>query len=186
MYFDTPEDQCVRENQDGYNDRAKYRIRIYNASGQVIKLEKKYMVRGMKAKQACSISREQCERLLCGRNMGECPADQALLQQFLCERAAEGLAPKVIVEYVRTPYVYGIGNLRLTFDRNITSISAGCSDFFAKALPGRAILEPGRHILEVKYDTMIPASIVDCMNAPGISLCGTSFSKYTLCRQYAA
>lgn len=183
IYFDTPEDEAYLENLDGYTDREKYRIRIYNASDRFIKLEKKSTRYGMKRKEECGISRRQCENLLSGQPVRDCSESQKLLRQFLCERAEKCLKPKVIVEYARTPYIYPIGNVRITFDRNITSVIGGNADFFAAVLPGRAILRPDQHILEVKYDEVIPSAVMDCVNGME-SLCRISFSKYALCRQY--
>ncbi len=183
LYFDSPNMMNYENTINGCTDREKYRLRIYNASDQMIKLEKKSTLHGMKMKQACNISKEQCCQLLNGEPLKECAADQALLQQFLFERAAQKLAPTVIVEYKRTPFVYPIGNVRVTFDRNITSISPRCLNFFAAVLPGRAIMKPGQHILEVKYDQVLPSIIVDCINSSA-SLYRTAFSKYVLCIQH--
>ena len=41
VYFDDFADTCYYQNEAGTDPRAKYRIRIYNASDEKIKLEKK-------------------------------------------------------------------------------------------------------------------------------------------------
>ena len=41
LYFDDLEDSCLHDTEDGVNRRNKYRIRIYNDSLDVIKLEVK-------------------------------------------------------------------------------------------------------------------------------------------------
>ena len=41
LYFDALSDSCMRENEDGLDNRRKYRIRIYNGSDEIINLEKK-------------------------------------------------------------------------------------------------------------------------------------------------
>ena len=69
------------------------------------------------------------------------------------------MVPKVIVEYERTPYVYKNGNVRITFDRNITS-SSQVDQFFNATAKKRPILPAGMQLLEVKYDEYLPEDLV--------------------------
>lgn len=181
LYFDTIDDNCYYENQDGVDDRKKYRIRIYNNDADVIKLECKYARRGMKAKEACQISRQQYD-CLTGSTLPICGEQQGLTGRFLAERNMELLVPKVIVAYERTPYVFPAGNVRITFDRGIRS-SYLVADFLKKDTAYRSILPENIHILEVKYDEVLPAAIQELLTA-GQELRRTSFSKYALCREY--
>ncbi len=181
LYFDTVDDKCYHENQAGVDDRKKYRIRIYNNNVDVIKLECKYSKRGMKAKESCEISRQQCDCLT--RNpLWTWGGQQGLLGRFLTERNIELLMPKVIVEYRRTPYVFPAGNVRITFDRGIRS-SCQVTGFPGQDRAYRSILPENVHILEVKYDEGLPAAILELL-AAGQELRRISFSKYALCREY--
>ena len=56
LYFDDRYNSCLKENESGSNNRSKYRIRIYNASSQLIKLEKKQKCNGMTRKKVSTIS----------------------------------------------------------------------------------------------------------------------------------
>ena len=69
------------------------------------------------------------------------------------------LRPRVLVSYVREPYVYAAGNVRVTFDSNIrTSLFQG--EFLNGALPDIIATDaPGDIILEVKYDARLPEVI---------------------------
>lgn len=202
LYFDTPDDRCYHENQAGVDRRRKYRIRIYNNNPDTIKLECKSSCHGRKRKEACSITRQQCEALLkgtaCGIPTGYFAGSasfaesgysgrqgnqEALWQRFQAERKTDMLVPKVIVEYRRTPYIFPAGNVRITFDRAIRS-SSYVGRFFDKDIPFRSIMPEGRHILEVKYDEAIPAAILELLSA-GRELRRISFSKYALCREYS-
>lgn len=182
MYFDTYDSGCYRENESGADNRAKYRIRIYNGSDALIKLERKGSIRDRKYKDSCNITRAQCEQLLQGHPVENVLQEQRVLWEFLAERQMEVLRPCVIVEYVRTPYIYPVGNIRITFDRYITSSSS--MDFFEKEIPGRGIMPEHVHLLEVKYDEILPATIPELLNGT-CSLRRTSFSKYALCREYS-
>ena len=190
LYFDTLTDRCYSENMAGTDCRKKYRIRIYNNQTDTIHLECKYSCHGLKAKDICSITRTQCENLINGLPIGdflrddvpsEQPKGQKLFRRFLAERDMEILSPKVIVEYVRTPYVFPVGNVRVTFDRTIRS-SPQTSCFLERTPALQCILPQGIHILEVKYDQMLPGAILELISS-GQDLQRTSFSKYALCRQ---
>lgn len=182
MYFDTYDSRCYRENEAGVDDRSKYRIRIYNCSDEVIKLERKGSIRDRKYKDSCSITRSQCEQIMRGYPVGNIMPGQEVLREFLAERRIELLRPYVIVEYVRTPYIYPVGNVRITFDRYIASSSS--MNFFDRDIPKRGIMPENMHILEVKYDEVLPAAIRELLNE-SCSLYRTSYSKYALCRGYS-
>lgn len=109
-------------------------------------------------------------------------ASQEILKQFWAEKRMTLLTPKVIVEYIRAPYVYAAGNVRVTFDRNIRS-STNISHFLDKEIAGRGIMPAGKQLLEVKYDQVLPNAVMEVLKA-GQALSPTSFSKYVLCRKY--
>lgn len=69
------------------------------------------------------------------------------------------LRPRVLVSYVREPYVYAAGNVRVSFDSNIRT-SLFQRDFLNGALPDIIATDaPGDIILEVKYDAFLPEII---------------------------
>ena len=181
MYFDTPDNACLYENESGVDNRHKYRIRIYNFSNEFIKLERKSSVNGLKNKEDCVITDRQCHRLFHYLPVENVMGNQSLLEEFTAEKRCSLLRPAVIVDYIRTPYVYPIGNVRITFDRNITA-SPPDEDFFLKNIPAQNILPQNTHVLEVKYDELLPGTILEILNAGGM-LQRSSFSKYALCRK---
>ncbi len=183
LYFDTYDDRYYYENKMGVDQRKKYRVRIYNGASDIIKLECKYSVQGMKAKEVCNITESQCKRLMQGEKIADIGNEQQLLSRFLVERQQEILIPKVIVEYKRSPYIYHAGNVRITFDKSISS-STRISDFLNPKVQVRGIMPEGMHVMEVKYDDMIPSAVLDCV-IRGQNLSRTSFSKYMLCRDYS-
>ena len=182
VYFDTYDDRCYHENEAGVDQRKKYRMRIYNGSADYIGLECKETLRGMKRKDICMLSLQQCRQMLGGQPVTQILARQELLQRFCIARSTQILRPKVIVEYTRTPYVYAAGNVRITFDRHIRSSSA-IDRFLEPEICGRSVMAQDTHILEVKYDEGLPAAIRELLSA-GQQLSRISFSKYVLCRKY--
>lgn len=183
LYFDTIDDRCFYENEAGVDCRRKYRIRLYNGNTDTVYLECKETRHGLKHKDACLLTGKQSRQLMLGWPVMEVLSDQGLLLRFLAARSAQILLPKVIVEYTRTPYIYGVGNVRVTFDRYIRSSSV-VTGFLEPGIPGREIMAQDVHILEVKYDKMLPGAIREFLTA-GQELSQTSFSKYALCREYS-
>lgn len=183
LYFDTWDDRCFFENEAGVDCRKKYRIRLYNGNAEPVCLECKEALRGLKHKDVCLLTKEQCRQLMLRQPVRETLPEQELLRRFLAARSTQILLPKVIVEYTRTPYIYAVGNVRITFDRYIRSSSA-VADFLKPRIPGRDIMAQDMHILEVKYDGMLPGAVRELLTA-GQELMQTSFSKYALCRQYS-
>ena len=175
MYFDNCENRCYYENESGVDPREKFRIRIYNADGSRIALECKRKERGKTHK-------EQYAALLNGGELCNLPDAPALLRRFSILARSQLFRPAVIVEYERTPFVYGVGGVRITLDRNIRS-SNSFAGFFDDAIPARPILPPGQHLLEVKYDELLPGFIKDALQLGNLQQ--TAFSKYYLCRKHA-
>lgn len=184
LYFDTIEDDCYYENEAGTDCRRKYRIRLYNGNADDVCLECKETLHGLKHKDVCKLTKGQSSQLVFGRPVTETLPEQELLRRFLAVRHTQILQPKVIVEYERTPYIYPVGNVRITFDRYIRSSSA-VGRFLEPKMPGgRCIMAQDVHVLEVKYDGMLPGAIRELLNGEQ-RLSRTSFSKYALCRVYS-
>lgn len=181
VYFDDEWDSCFYENEDGTDPREKFRIRIYNGSDERITLELKQKMRGMTRKKSCRLSRQQCDAILAGQILTAAPETPLLLQKFILEQRERKLAAKVIVEYDRVPYIFRLGNVRITLDENISS-STETEKFLTGGYRKRPIMPVGKHVLEVKYDELLPDPVRQLMALE--SLQRTSFSKYYLCRKY--
>lgn len=179
VYFDTFENRFFFENENGNDPREKYRIRIYNASDRRITLECKRKERTMTHKDSCPLTMAQYHAIMEGCLQEE-EIHSDLLRKFYTLQQSS-LRPKVIVAYDRAPFVYEFGNVRITFDRNIGS-TTDLSGFFDSVLPLRPVLPTGKHILEVKYDELLPDFLYNAMNLG--SLRQTNFSKYYLCRKF--
>ena len=181
VYFDDLFDTHLRDTVDGHRLREKYRIRIYNGSYDVIKLEVKYKRDNRVFKMARSITQEQMLNLM----KGECiHAEQVYSEDpitlFNLAVANRGLRPKIIVEYDRNAYVYGPGNVRITLDRNIRASDQ--LDAFARGerLTYKYDRDLGQ-VLEVKYDEFLPGFIAGILEMGNMNQ--TSYSKYRICRE---
>lgn len=181
LYFDDLYNSCMRENEDGVDNRRKYRIRIYNGNDTVIKLEKKIKIRGMTRKVSEEISKTDCLTYMAGRTI-ELEADASDLEKELyAEMKMSGMHPVSIVEYERTAFVEPKGNVRITFDRNI-GVTEKVEEFLDQNISQIPVLPAGVHVLEVKYDELLPEYISQVLETGRLQR--SSFSKYWHSRNY--
>ena len=107
---------------------------------------------------------------------------QELVRELYCKMQTQQLRPRVLVSYVREPYVYAPGNVRATFDSDIRTSLFG-RDFAGGSLPGiSAADDPGNTVLEVKYDAFLPEIIRALLQTEGLRQ--QAFSKYSACRRF--
>lgn len=182
LYFDDLSDSCLRDTVDGVNRRSKYRIRIYNDSLDVIKLEVKTKRDNRILKRSKTITRAQMECLM----QGDCIEDEGSAEDpatlFNLAIRTQGLRPKVIVAYERKAYVYEPGNVRITFDRNVRASSR--VEAFGQKNISYDFLQEYDKVLEVKYDEFIPSFLLQLLETG--SMWQSAYSKYQLCRECAA
>ncbi len=183
MYFDNCFNRCYFENESGTDRREKFRIRIYNGSNENIFLECKRKEHGKTHKLSARLTLEQFYNILNNENLHIGDDQPELLNKFVYLIKTQLYRPAVIVGYERIPYVYKCGNVRVTVDMNIRA--SRCFDrFFDKDIPWQGILPSGQHLVEVKYDELLPDFIKN--NLEMIGLKRTTFSKYYLCRKFSA
>lgn len=181
LYFDDFHDSCLGENDSGTDPRSKFRIRYYNHDTSRIRLEKKSKMRGMTLKESCAITAEECRMLMNGAVPDVEDGMPMTKKQLFLEMRLRNLMPKVIVSYERIPFVYPGGNVRITFDKDISS-SLEVAAFLSGDYRTRPILPLGSSILEVKWDEVLPLHIKDVMQLNQLQW--TAFSKYYMCRKY--
>ena len=181
LYFDDSTNSCFYENENGTDPRSKFRIRYYNNDSEHLKLEKKSKRNGMTLKESCNVTQEECLQMMKGDVPLVTDATEETASKLFSEMRLRKLQPKVIVSYDRIPFVYKAGNVRITFDKNLTA-----SDDIAGFLKGdcakRPIMKIGESVLEVKWDEVIPFHIREYMMLERLQW--TAFSKYYLCRKY--
>ena len=180
LYFDDSRDSHWSDSEEGISHRTKYRIRIYNNSQDVIRLEVKTKAYNRVDKKARTISREEAARLIAG----ECIEDHEEsvnnpVTLFNLAIRKDLLRPKAVIDYERTAYTFSPGNVRVTFDRNLR-VSADAAGF----LNGSCMFEPVREtdrILEIKYDELLPGFIARLLESGNMNQ--TAYSKYRLGRE---
>ncbi|MCM1086665.1 MAG: polyphosphate polymerase domain-containing protein [Muribaculaceae bacterium] len=180
LYFDDSADSALRDKIDGVNRREKFRIRYYNKDTSFICLEKKSKLNSLCNKQSAQITEKEAQSIVDGNFAWMMDSSIPLLQELYCKIKTNGLRPKTVVDYIREPFIYGPGNVRVTLDYNIrTGIS--CTDF----LNADCVTIPAGDapiLMEVKWDAFLPDIIRDAIWLPGRR--AAAFSKYAQCRIY--
>lgn len=180
LYFDTPGDRALREKIDGVDRREKFRIRRYGGNTELIRLEKKEKAHGLCYKQVVPLEKGEVSAIASG-DIGWMSRDtRPLVVELYSKMTGQLLRPKTLVDYIREPFVYPAGNVRVTLDRDIRT-GLYSTDFFSDTLP---TIAAGDEIalLEVKYDKFIPDFIVDILQLGNRR--ASACSKYALCRTY--
>ena len=184
LYFDNDDNKVLREKKDGIRCREKFRIRYYNEDLSFIKLEKKSKVNGLCLKESVRVTKEECEKIISGDIEWMKYIDKELLNELYSKMQYQRIKPKTIVDYIREPFIYKMGNVRITFDSDIrTGINS--TDFFNFDVPMIAhdvAYNNNTIILEVKFDEFLPDIISDVIQTNNREQ--TSFSKYAVCRNF--
>ena len=178
LYFDDRDSNLYYEKMDGVLYRKKYRIRMYNDVDTFIRLEKKMKHNNYTAKEQMLISKDIYSKILNGK-IDEIENPEGLLLEFITNYKNKGLVPSVIVEYHRTAFTYPISDVRITFDSNIQS-SLYNYDLFNTSYPRYIVDEPGKQVLEVKFNEVLPLHIANILN--DIPACREAVSKFAICR----
>ena len=179
LYFDNAQDKALTEKINGVNIREKFRIRYYNYDTSVIHLEKKSKINGLCLKDSTFLTKEMAQAIVNGDYTWMMDSGESLIQELYSKIMSQGLRPKTIVDYVREPFIFPAGNVRVTLDYNIRT-GINCTDFLN---PDCITVSTGETIiLEVKWDEYLPDIVRDAIQLPS---CRTgAYSKYAVCRIY--
>ena len=178
LYFDDLDSSSYYEKMDGVLYRKKYRIRIYNNNDEFIRLEKKMKHNTYTAKEQMLISKDIYSKILNGK-LDEIDSPTGLLEEFITNSKTKHLVPSVIVLYHSTAFTYPISEVRITFDSHIQS-GLYNYDLFDKEVPMYDVSEPGKQVLEVKFNEVLPLHIANILN--DIPSCKEAVSKFAICR----
>lgn len=178
LYFDGFYAEAFHEKVSGLAERMKYRIRYYNYQPEFLKLECKEKHGSLTRKRAASVSLEQALALQNKQPMADAEGLVLELQQKM---NWEGLRPRVLVDYDRTPFVCADGNTRITLDENLRT-RPGSWELLADHHAMIPVLEPDQVVLEVKFDDFLPGYLADAL--ADIPKAPMAISKFALCMQY--
>ena len=177
LYFDNYNDKALREKIEGFSEREKFRLRLYNNDSSFIRLEKKSKKNGICFKKSTVITEKECQRLLAGDLAVLKENGDSLCLELYAKMHYQLLRPQNIVDYKRESYIFPMGNVRVTIDSDLRT-SYCIHDFLKQEHVPIPIA--GVYILEVKYDNFLPEIIRGMVSLS--SRRGISFSKYAVTR----
>ena len=179
LYFDDIYNSAYYDKTNGLLTRRKFRVRSYNLDPSYIMLEAKHKDNEYVSKLSQRLTIGQYNALLTGdcSFMSCCEDEENAFGEFYRSDRLTALKPRVIVDYQREALVYPFGNVRITFDKKLSTCYNGI-DMFEKGTFFSPVY-PREIILEVKYDRYIPDSIRAVLH--GIITTQQSVSKYILC-----
>jgi len=184
LYFDTVNDDALYEKINGTANRSKYRIRIYNFSDSVIRLECKSKYRDLISKRSVRITRDLAEQLIAADPTGLDTTASGLVSDVFREMRTNLLHPVVIVDYLREAWLHPAEEVRITFDMQLRS-GLGSVDLFNPRLPTVPPFDREEIILEVKYNQVLPPYIANLLSfALRDGAVQSAISKYVYCRRF--
>ncbi len=179
LYFDTPFDTDYEDKIDGYNERQKIRLRLYDPQEDTVKLELKEKKGTVQRKRSLILNREEAEQMICGRYRFLQDRNEELALWLYTFMVTKCYRPKCIVEYDRFAYYLEHNDTRVTFDTGLRSGEANYNIFDKNLVlyPVRSALE---NTLEVKFSGFLFTSVKNELNRfEGMPV---SSSKYCLAR----
>ena len=184
LYFDTAYDSALYDKINGTANRDKYRIRIYNFSDQMIRLECKSKFRDLISKRSVRITRDLAEQLISADPTGLESTASGLVSDTFREMRTNLLHPVVIVDYLREAYLHPAEEVRITFDMQLRS-GLNSVDMVYPYLPTVPPFDHDDIILEVKDNQVLPPYIASLLTyALRDGACRSAISKYVYCRRF--
>lgn len=181
LYFDDFRNTAYYDKVDGVNYRAKYRIRFYNYDPSILKLEKKEKNGNLTRKTAQTITKNDARALEFALTAG-CPdTREGLVEELRLQFVSQGLRPRVLVDYDRTPFICRDGNTRITLDENVRT-RPYIAHLFASPRAMVPVMDADQVILEVKFDDFIPQHLLAALaDIPRVNM---AISKFAMCMNY--
>lgn len=180
LYFDDMYQSALEEKQSGIRFRKKFRIRCYDLEDKYIRLECKKKYHEFISKTSASLTRAEYDCILAGNYEFLGHRKEQVCKELLAYNKTRLMKPKVVVEYMREAYVLPTGNVRITFDKDI-SASIGNYDMFAKDYMTRKVLEEEIMVMEIKFDDFLPTHVMSILKTAMTNKC--AISKYVMCRE---
>lgn len=180
LYFDSHNDRSLRETEEGLLFRKKYRMRIYDLDTKDVKFEIKHKRGEYVFKETATISEDTAIKALNGSYTDLLKYENDVLNRIYADFILENYQPKLIVEYKREAFFIDLFNTRITFDSNIR-INNNRFDIFARELNTMPLVLHNKHLLEIKFDQILPEHIRQILQIDSFEKIG--FSKYSIGRR---
>ena len=181
LYFDNFDNKNLDEKLDGILSRKKYRIRIYNKDLSVIKLENKIKENNTISKISTVISKEDSINL-CNCNFNNFKNNDDVFLKMINYLNIFKHRPKVIVEYQREAFYLPYNNIRITFDKHLSTYNNFTDINNIKKGISFTVINEDMITLEVKFNNELPIHIKNLLSI--IPASRASIGKYVLGQRF--
>ena len=161
LYFDTPENDDVFDKDLGAFYRHKLRLRIYDVSQERAKLEFKEKSGGVQRKRSVWVTRAMAKRLASGDFSVIGHRNDPFLDELYVLTQEKAYRPLIVVEYERRAFTYPLGDVRVTFDKNVRANRSNF-DLFDPNMQFTSVFPDV--VMEVKYTGFLPEFIADLLS----------------------
>lgn len=179
LYFDTLNNKSFEEKMAGIEERAKYRLRIYDINTKFVKFEMKSKFNNSLLKESATISRKDAIEI---QNMNYevmLKYNNPVLNKAYLEFKKRHYSPVVMVDYFRDAFIYDFNKIRIVFDKFLKSTPIQLDIFNKDPFPTNK-LKKGLVIMEIKYNNFIPEFIKKILQIPSFER--SAISKYCIGR----
>lgn len=159
LYFDSIYDRDFEEKVDGYDNRQKVRLRVYNFDSQTAKLELKEKSGIAQRKRSLLINRDEAECMIRGDYGFLLEREEEIANKLYTFMLTRCYRPKCIVEYDRLAFCEPVNDIRITFDMNLRATEAGLQGLFDQNLILYPVCDKSEVTMEVKYKEADAAGI---------------------------
>lgn len=175
IYYDTPDYRLIRRSLEKPVYKEKLRLRGYSdpRKGGDVFLEMKKKYKGVVYKRRVAMTAEEASAYMADPD-ARLDAGQIGREIDYFKTFYASLRPSMYLSYERFSWRDGSGDLRITMDHNICYRTEDL-DLYAPP-DGKALLEPGQALLEIKSATAMPLWLVEFLSTQQIRQ--RSFSKY--------
>lgn len=157
IYFDNLTGKSLEESLNSISE--KFCMRYYNNDLSFITLEKKVKNKDLNIKYTSVITQKEYESLLNGEYRWLCEHPSPIAKELYVKIRTQMLCPEVLLSYIREPYIYGIGNVRITFDSNM-QIERWHRDILKSQVYDAYVTSyPKKMMLKIRYNDFLPEII---------------------------
>lgn len=164
LYFDSLFDSDFEDKVNGYDNRQKVRLRLYDFNSGKAKLELKEKSGITQRKRSLLLNREEAERMIQGDYTFLMDREEKIAHWLYTFMATRCYLPKCIVEYDRLAFCEEVNDIRVTFDMNLRATESCLDGFFNEKLILYPVAEKDEVTMEVKYNGFLYTYIKEIIN----------------------
>lgn len=150
LYFDSLDDTDFFDKEDGYEERKKLRLRVYQPEDVHAKLEIKSKYGDNQRKESLVITRAEAREMILGNYEFLSSYDSQIARTVILLLKKQVYRPKTMIEYRRKAFVIPGNDTRITFDREIHASESDFDLFNSRPLY-YLIQNRNEVVMEVKY-----------------------------------